>query len=284
MTGRRRHAGVRVGVLGAGVVGSQVVRLLHGAGRRAGRPGRRPAGAGRGRGPPARPASGDPGRPADHRRGRPGRPRRHRCGRRGDRRHRADQGPAAHRAAARGAGVVTANKALLAEHGPELYEAADAAGADLYFEAAVAGAIPLIRPLRESLAGDRISRIMGIVNGTTNFILSAMVGHRHGLRTRRWPRPPGSATPRPTPPRTSTASTRPPRPRSWPPSGSTPGSGAADVHREGIAGVSAADIAAAREIGCTVKLLAICERVGHRRPERRRRRATARPSRPGCTR
>ena len=74
----------------------------------------------------------------------------------------------------RGAGVVTANKALLAEHGPELYEAADAAGADLYFEAAVAGAIPLIRPLRESLAGDRISRIMGIVNGTTNYILSAM--------------------------------------------------------------------------------------------------------------
>ena len=75
----------------------------------------------------------------------------------------------------RGAGVVTANKALLAEHGPELYQAADAAGADLYFEAAVAGAIPLIRPLRESLAGDRIVRIMGIVNGTTNFILSNMV-------------------------------------------------------------------------------------------------------------
>ena len=74
----------------------------------------------------------------------------------------------------RGAAVVTANKALLAEEGPALYEAADAAGADLYFEAAVAGAIPLIRPIRESLAGDRIVRIMGIVNGTTNFILSAM--------------------------------------------------------------------------------------------------------------
>ena len=74
----------------------------------------------------------------------------------------------------RGASVVTANKALLAEDGPTLYEAADASGTDLYFEAAVAGAIPLIRPLRESLAGDRISRIMGIVNGTTNFILSAM--------------------------------------------------------------------------------------------------------------
>ena len=74
----------------------------------------------------------------------------------------------------RGAGVVTANKALLAAHGPQLYEAADAAGANLYFEAAVAGAIPLIRPIRESLAGDRITRMMGIVNGTTNFILSAM--------------------------------------------------------------------------------------------------------------
>ena len=84
----------------------------------------------------------------------------------------------------RGAGVVTANKALLAEHGPELYEAADAAGADLYFEAAVAGAIPLIRPLRESLAGDRISRIMGIVNGTTNFILSAMTDTGDGVSRR----------------------------------------------------------------------------------------------------
>ena len=70
--------------------------------------------------------------------------------------------------------MVTANKALLAEHGRELFEAADASGADLYFEAAVAGAIPLLRPLRESLAGDRITRVMGIVNGTTNFILSAM--------------------------------------------------------------------------------------------------------------
>ncbi|MGB8254878.1 MAG: homoserine dehydrogenase, partial [Pseudonocardiaceae bacterium] len=73
-----------------------------------------------------------------------------------------------------GRGVVTANKALLAECGPELYAAADAAGTDLYFEAAVAGAIPLLRPLRESLAGDRITRVTGIVNGTTNFILSAM--------------------------------------------------------------------------------------------------------------
>ena len=70
--------------------------------------------------------------------------------------------------------VVTANKELLANHGAELYEAAEAAGVDLLFEAAVAGAIPIMRPLRESLAGEPITRVMGIVNGTTNFILSRM--------------------------------------------------------------------------------------------------------------
>ena len=73
-----------------------------------------------------------------------------------------------------GKSVVTANKALLAEDGAALAEAADASGVDLYYEASVAGAIPLLRPLRESLAGDRITRVAGIVNGTTNFILSAM--------------------------------------------------------------------------------------------------------------
>ena len=73
-----------------------------------------------------------------------------------------------------GADVVTANKALLATHGTELFEAAERVGAQLYFEAAVAGAIPIIRPLRESLAGDRVKRIMGIVNGTTNYILDKM--------------------------------------------------------------------------------------------------------------
>ena len=78
------------------------------------------------------------------------------------------------RALARGAAVVTANKALLATHGAELYEAADAAGSDLYYEAAVAGAIPLVRPVRESLAGDRVTRILGIVNGTTNYVLDEM--------------------------------------------------------------------------------------------------------------
>ena len=70
--------------------------------------------------------------------------------------------------------VITANKALLATHGHELFNAADAAGVDLYYEAAVAGAIPIIRSMRESLAGDQITRVMGIVNGTTNYILTKM--------------------------------------------------------------------------------------------------------------
>lgn len=73
-----------------------------------------------------------------------------------------------------GADVVTANKALLATHGPEIFDAADQVGAEVYYEAAAAGAIPIIRPLRDSLAGDRIVRIMGIVNGTTNYILDRM--------------------------------------------------------------------------------------------------------------
>ena len=70
--------------------------------------------------------------------------------------------------------VITANKALLARHGAELFEAADASSTDLLFEAAVCGGIPLIRPLRESLRGEPINRVLGIVNGTTNFILTKM--------------------------------------------------------------------------------------------------------------
>ena len=160
----------------------------------------------------------------------------------------------------RGAGVVTANKALLAEHGPLLYQAADAAGADLYFEAAVAGAIPLIRPLRESLAGDRILRIMGIVNGTTNFILSNMVdtgmGYHEALAeaTRL-----GYAEADPTADVDGFDAAA--KAAIMASIGFHTRVGASDVHREGIARVSAADIAAAHEIGCTVKLLAICERV-----------------------
>ena len=73
-----------------------------------------------------------------------------------------------------GKSVVTANKALLAKDGATLYEAAAKANVDLYYEAAVAGAIPILRPLRESLVGDHVVRIMGIVNGTTNYILTKM--------------------------------------------------------------------------------------------------------------
>ena len=73
-----------------------------------------------------------------------------------------------------GKSVVTANKALLASHGAEMFTAAYAKGEDIYYEASVAGAIPIIRPMRDSLAGDFVTRIMGIVNGTTNYILTKM--------------------------------------------------------------------------------------------------------------
>jgi homoserine dehydrogenase len=160
----------------------------------------------------------------------------------------------------RGAGVVTANKSLLAEEGAALYEAADAAGADLYFEAAVAGAIPLIRPLRESLAGDRISRIMGIVNGTTNFILSAMTasGDSYAGALKEATRL-GYAEADPTADVDGFDAAA--KAAILASVGFHTRVAAADVYREGIADVSAADILAADEIGCVIKLLAICERV-----------------------
>jgi len=160
----------------------------------------------------------------------------------------------------RGAGVVTANKALLSEDGAALYEAADAAGADLYFEAAVAGAIPLIRPLRESLAGDRISRIMGIVNGTTNFILTAMTasGDSYAEALKEATRL-GYAEADPTADVDGFDAAA--KAAILASVGFHTRVAAADVYREGIGDVSAADILAADEIGCVIKLLAICERV-----------------------
>ncbi|WP_367135881.1 homoserine dehydrogenase [Saccharothrix sp. HUAS TT1] len=159
-----------------------------------------------------------------------------------------------------GKSVVTANKALLAEHSAALSEAADGSGADLYFEAAVAGAIPLLRPLRESLAGDRITRVMGIVNGTTNFILSGMdsTGASYAETLEEATRL-GYAEADPTADvdgfdaasKAAILASLAFHSRVT----------AADVHREGIASVSAADIAAAKALGRTVKLLAICERV-----------------------
>jgi len=158
-----------------------------------------------------------------------------------------------------GASVVTANKALLAEDGSTLHEIAEKHGADLYYEAAAAAAIPLVRPLRESLAGDKVNRILGIVNGTTNFILDRMdstgAGYAEAL---------DEATALGYAEADPTADVE----------GFDAAAKAAilagiafhtrvrldDVHREGLTEVTAADIASARRMGCTVKLLAICER------------------------
>ncbi|MBU4465911.1 MAG: homoserine dehydrogenase [Actinobacteria bacterium] len=159
-----------------------------------------------------------------------------------------------------GADVVTANKALLATHGPEIFDAADQVGAQVYYEAAAAGAIPIIRPLRDSLAGDRVQRIMGIVNGTTNYILDRMdtegvefadvLAEAQAL---------GYAESDPT--------------------ADVEGYDAAQkaailaslafhttvpldaVHREGITGIDKAMIDAARHAGYVIKLLAVCERL-----------------------
>src|ERR671930_963421 len=160
----------------------------------------------------------------------------------------------------RGKPVVTANKELLATRGEELFDAADAAGVDLRFEAAVGGAIPIVAPLKESLAGERVRRVLGIVNGTTNYVLWRMAstgaGYEEALAEATEL---GYAEPDP--------------------SADVEGFDAAakcailaslafntrvvagDVYREGITDVTAADIAAASRMGYTVKLLAIAEQV-----------------------
>ncbi|WP_426623498.1 homoserine dehydrogenase [Leifsonia sp. McL0607] len=159
-----------------------------------------------------------------------------------------------------GADVITANKALLATHGPELFEAAEQVGAQLYYEAAVAGAIPIIRPLRDSLAGDTVTRILGIVNGTTNFILDRMDTHGETLAAAL---------------ATATA-------RGYAEADPTADIGGYDaaqkaailaslafhttvplerVYREGITSVTPEQVDAAREAGAVIKLLAICERL-----------------------
>lgn len=157
-----------------------------------------------------------------------------------------------------GASVVTANKALLAEDGPTLFEAAAKAERDLYYEASVAGAIPILRPLRESLAGDRVTRVLGIVNGTTNFILDKMdtsgAGFSEALEEAQEL---GYAEADPTADvegfdaaaKAAILASLAFHSRVT----------AADVHREGISEVTAADVASARDMDSVVKLLAICE-------------------------
>jgi homoserine dehydrogenase len=162
-------------------------------------------------------------------------------------------------AIAHGAAVVTANKALLAEDGPTLYAAADAAQVDLYFEAAVAGAIPIVRPVRESLVGDRVLRVLGIVNGTTNYVLDRMATEGLDLDAAvKEAQALGYAEADPT--------------------ADVEGYDAAakaailaslafhtrvsieDVDREGISGITADDVAWAQRTGYAIKLLAIAER------------------------
>jgi homoserine dehydrogenase len=154
--------------------------------------------------------------------------------------------------------VITANKELIARHGPDLFAIAADSGVDLLFEASVAGGIPLLRPLRESLAGDRIRRVLGIVNGTTNYILTRMTEDGSSFadalaEAQRL----GDAEPDPT------ADIE----------GHDAASKAAiiasiafgalvgpdDVYCEGITGVTADDIESAAALGYVVKLLAVAE-------------------------
>lgn len=160
----------------------------------------------------------------------------------------------------KGKSVITANKALLAEYTGELADAAEKSRADLYFEAAVAGAIPVVRPLMQSLAGDRVNKVAGIVNGTTNFILSAMdeTGADYAETLAEAGRL-GYAEADPT------ADVE----------GYDAASKAAilasiafhtrvtagDVYREGISKITADDLETAKSLDCTIKLLAICERI-----------------------
>ena len=154
--------------------------------------------------------------------------------------------------------VVTANKELLANFGEELFEAAETAGVDLLFEASVAGGIPLMRPLRESLAGERIKRVMGIVNGTTNYVLTQMTEEGSSFAE-------------------AVAEAQELGYAERDPTADVEGFDAAskaaiiasiafgarvvggDVYREGITNISADDIAAAKELGYVVKLLAVAE-------------------------
>ncbi len=154
--------------------------------------------------------------------------------------------------------VVTANKELLANFGEELFEAAETAGVDLLFEASVAGGIPLLRPLRESLAGERITRVMGIVNGTTNYVLTRMTEEGSTFAA-------------------AVAEAQELGYAERDPTADVEGFDAAskaaiiasiafgarvvggDVYREGITQITADDIAAAKELGYVVKLLAVAD-------------------------
>jgi homoserine dehydrogenase len=161
-------------------------------------------------------------------------------------------------AIANGSSIVTANKALLAAHGAHLHKLAEKAGVDLYYEAAVAGAIPLLRPLRESLAGDKVTKILGIVNGTTNFILSKMYndGANYSVVLKE-AQDLGYAEADPT----SDVEGFDSAAKAAILAGLAFHTNvtADDVYREGMTKVTADDIAAAKSLGYVIKLLAIAE-------------------------
>ena len=165
------------------------------------------------------------------------------------------------RALEAGKSVVSGNKALLAKHGVELQAAADKSGAQLSYEAAVAGAIPILRPLRDSLAGDRVTRVLGIMNGTTNYILDQMDTTGASFAD-------------------ALAEAQKLGYAEADPTADVEGHDAAskaaivaslafhstftidEVHTEGITSITADDVAAADADGYVIKLLAICEREG----------------------
>jgi homoserine dehydrogenase len=156
--------------------------------------------------------------------------------------------------------VVTANKELLANEGPELFAAAAASGVDLLFEAAVAGGIPLIRPLRESLAGDRLRRIMGIVNGTTNYILTKMAEEGQTFsEALAEAQTLGYAERDPTADVEGFDAAAKAAVLATVAFGAQVAAG--DVYREGISGITPDDIAMAGRLGYAVKLLAVVEAV-----------------------
>jgi homoserine dehydrogenase len=159
-----------------------------------------------------------------------------------------------------GADVVTANKALIAAHGPELFDLAEQLGAQLYFEAAVGGAIPIIRPLRESLAGDKVNRVMGIVNGTTNFILDRMESTGADFdEALQEATDLGYAEADPTADiEAFDAASKASILASLAFHSEVP---VEKVYREGITSITAMQMETARQAGYAVKLLAICERV-----------------------
>ena len=166
-----------------------------------------------------------------------------------------------HDAIAAGKPVVTGNKELLANHGAQLFAAADDAGVDLLFEAAVAGAIPLIRPLRESLAAEPVQRIMGIVNGTTNYILTQMAE-----RGASYAEALSEAQSLGYAERDPTADVEGFDAAAKAAIIATVAFGAVvvagDVYREGISRIALHDIEMARRLGYAVKAIAVAERTG----------------------